>query len=38
VSILFGKFILKEAIPPSTWIGLALIILGGLVIQFGARV
>jgi drug/metabolite transporter superfamily protein YnfA len=38
VSILFGEFILSETIPPSTWIGLALIILGGLVIQFGGRV
>lgn len=37
VSILCGKFILKEAIPPSTWLGLFLIILGGMVIQFGHR-
>ena len=37
LSILFGKFILKEAIPPSTWLGLALIILGGMVVQFGHR-
>jgi small multidrug resistance family-3 protein len=37
VSILFGKFILGETIPPSTWWGLALIILGGMVIQFGRR-
>ena len=36
-SILLGKSILHEAIPPSTWLGLALIILGGLVIQFGPR-
>ena len=35
VSILFGKFILGETIPPSTWLGLALIILGGMVIQIG---
>ena len=35
VSILFGKFVLRETIPVSTWLGLALIILGGLVIQFG---
>ena len=38
VSILFGKFVFREAIPPSTWLGLALIILGGLVIQFGNRI
>jgi len=37
VSILFGKCILRETIPPSTWWGLALILLGGLVIQFGDR-
>jgi small multidrug resistance family-3 protein len=35
VSILAGKFVLGETIPPSTWLGLALIILGGMVIQFG---
>ena len=35
VSILFGKFVLGETIPPSNWLGLALIILGGMVIQFG---
>jgi small multidrug resistance family-3 protein len=34
-SILFGKFVLRETIPCSTWLGLALILLGGLVIQFG---
>ena len=38
VSILLSKFILRETIPPSTWLGLALIILGGMVIQFGQRV
>jgi drug/metabolite transporter superfamily protein YnfA len=37
VSVLFGRFVLKEIIPPSTWFGLALIILGGMVIQFGHR-
>ena len=35
VSILCGRYIFKESIPISTWIGLALIIIGGLVIQFG---
>jgi len=35
VSILFGRFVLGEAVPNSTWLGLALIILGGMVIQFG---
>ena len=37
VSILVGRFAFKEIIPPSTWIGLAIIIVGGLVIQFGTR-
>jgi len=37
VSILCGKFILRETIPSSTWLGLALIIVGGMVIQFGRR-
>jgi drug/metabolite transporter (DMT)-like permease len=36
-SVLFGKFILQERIPRSTWLGLVLIILGGMVIQFWGR-
>ena len=35
VSVLFGRFIFKESIPVSTWAGLAVIVLGGLIIQFG---
>jgi drug/metabolite transporter superfamily protein YnfA len=35
VAILFGKFLFRETVPPSTWIGLVIIIGGGLVIQFG---
>jgi drug/metabolite transporter superfamily protein YnfA len=35
VSILFGKLIFKEQIPTTTWIGLAIIVAGGLIIQFG---
>jgi drug/metabolite transporter superfamily protein YnfA len=35
IAILFGKFLFREQIPPSTWIGLLIIIAGGLVIQFG---
>jgi small multidrug resistance family-3 protein len=35
VSILCGRYLFREAIPTSTWIGLALIVAGGLVIQFG---
>jgi drug/metabolite transporter (DMT)-like permease len=36
-SILTGRFLFKETIPHSTWLGLILIICGGLVIQFGRR-
>jgi len=35
VSILCGRYLFRETIPTSTWIGLSLIIVGGLVIQFG---
>ena len=35
ISVLFGRFVFKENISNSTWLGLALIIIGGLVIQFG---
>jgi drug/metabolite transporter superfamily protein YnfA len=35
VSVLTGRFVFKEAIPPTTWIGLAIIIVGGTVIQMG---
>jgi small multidrug resistance family-3 protein len=37
VSILTGRFAFRETIPPSTWLGLTMIILGGAVIQFGKR-
>jgi len=37
VSVLCGRYIFKESIPSSTWIGLAVIIVGGLIIQFGRR-
>jgi drug/metabolite transporter superfamily protein YnfA len=36
-SVLFGRFVLQEKVPPSTWIGLAIIVAGGLVIQFGGE-
>jgi drug/metabolite transporter superfamily protein YnfA len=35
VSVLVGRFIFHEAVPSSTWVGVAIIIVGGLVIQFG---
>ena len=35
VSVLCGLLAFKESIPISTWLGLGLIVAGGLVIQFG---
>lgn len=35
VSVLIGRFVLRETVPLTTWCGLALIVLGGLLIQFG---
>ena len=35
VSVLWGLLIFREAVPTSTWLGLAFIVIGGLVIQFG---
>jgi drug/metabolite transporter superfamily protein YnfA len=37
VSVLCGRFVFREQIPSSTWGGLALIVAGGLLIQFGRR-
>jgi len=37
ISILFGRFVFKEAISTATWIGLAVIVSGGLIIQFGNK-
>lgn len=37
ISILFGQLVFRENIPNSTWIGLLVIICGGLIIQFGSR-
>ena len=37
ISVLFGKFIFKEQIPLSTWIGIVIILIGGLTIQFGTK-
>ncbi len=38
VSILSGKLVFKETIPPATWTGLTVIICGGMIIQFGNRI
>ncbi len=35
VSIACGRFVFGENVPGSTWLGLAIIVLGGFVIQFG---
>ncbi len=35
VSVCCGRFIFGENVPNSTWLGLAIIVAGGLVIQFG---
>jgi small multidrug resistance family-3 protein len=35
VSILAGRFVFKETIPVTTWVGLAIIVVGGAVIQAG---
>ena len=35
MSVLFGRFVFRESIAPSTWLGLWLIVVGGLVIQLG---
>jgi small multidrug resistance family-3 protein len=37
VSVLCGRFVFGESVPASTWLGLALVIAGGLVIQLGPR-
>ena len=37
ISILFGRFVFKESVQSSTWVGLFVIVLGGLIIQFGQR-
>ena len=35
VSILAGRFVFAEQIPVTTWAGLAIIVAGGMVVQFG---
>ncbi|MDP9151531.1 MAG: hypothetical protein M3O36_16545 [Myxococcota bacterium] len=36
VSVLFGRALFREQIPGSTWIGLAVILAGSAIVQFGA--
>ncbi len=35
ISVLTGRFVFKEVIPVTTWLGLAIIVVGGAVIQSG---
>ena len=35
VSVMCGRFVFGESVPNATWMGLAIIIAGGMVIQFG---
>ena len=35
ISVLGGLLLFRETVPTSTWLGLAFIVVGGLVIQFG---
>ena len=37
LSVLCGRFVFRESVPASTWLGLAIIVAGGLVIQFGVE-
>ncbi len=37
ISVLFGRLIFKERIPNATWVGLAVIVAGGLIIQLGKK-
>jgi len=36
VSVMTGYAVFRESVPASTWIGLAVIVCGGCIIQFGA--
>jgi small multidrug resistance family-3 protein len=37
ISLLFGRFVFNENIPTASWIGLIVIIGGGMIIQFGSQ-
>ncbi len=36
VSVLFGRFVFAENVPVTTWLGLAVMVAGAMIIQFGA--
>lgn len=35
VSVLIGRFVFQDVVPASTWLGLAVILVGSLIIHFG---
>jgi drug/metabolite transporter superfamily protein YnfA len=37
VSVMAGRFVFGDHVPPSTWLGLSIVLAGSLVIQFGGR-
>jgi len=37
ISVLFGRFVFAETVSRSTWLGLAVILLGSAIIHFGGR-
>lgn len=37
ISVLVGRYLFHEVIPFSTWVGLGVVLLGGLIIQLGPR-
>jgi small multidrug resistance family-3 protein len=37
VSVLFGRLVLKEQVPSTTWIGVLIIMCGAMLVQFGDR-
>jgi small multidrug resistance family-3 protein len=36
VSVLFGRLVFRDEVPVSTWLGLAVILVGSAIVQFGA--
>ncbi len=38
VSVMAGRFVFGESVPNATWLGLLIIVAGGLVIQFGQHI
>jgi drug/metabolite transporter superfamily protein YnfA len=37
VAVVIGRWYFKETVPPTTWLGLVFIVIGGLIIQFGKQ-